>query len=345
MNGVELARTIKSDPRLQAPKLIMLSSLDRRDDAELIREAGVDAQLHKPVKQSVLCDCLSGVLTSGRESREVMAGLVMLDQKTPPAVATDVPKLRILVAEDNVVNQKVALHQLQKLGYLADVVDSGRAALDALEISQYDMIFMDCQMPELDGYEATRELRQWERSDRKTWIVAMTANSLEGDREKCLAAGMDDYVSKPVKTENLQAAIDRFLGLRAIQTDIRMDGKPQPIDPEAISSFRDLDDLTGDDLLGKLIDVFLDNSPKVLAEARAALAAHASPQLARAAHSLKGSCSNFGAKRLRAACERLEEFANRGVLEGAEELLKAVEQEYSSVRVALEHERPSSVPA
>jgi HPt (histidine-containing phosphotransfer) domain-containing protein len=149
-------------------------------------------------------------------------------------------------------------------------------------------------------------------------------------------------LSKPVKMDNFQAAIERFLGLRKIETEVRDEGKSAAIDLEAISSFRVLDDLTGDDLLVKLIDVFLDNSPKVLADARAALAAQASPQLARAAHTLKGSCSNFGAARLRAACERLEEYANRGILEGAEALLADVEIEYSYVRVALEHERPTT---
>jgi CheY-like chemotaxis protein/HPt (histidine-containing phosphotransfer) domain-containing protein len=345
MSGIDLARAIKSDPRLQSPKLVMLSPLDRRDDTELLREAGVDAHLHKPVKQAALWECLTSALSDGRESREVMAGLVVLEKPRRTPTTPLAPKLRILIAEDNVVNQKVALHQLQKLGYMADVVENGRAALDALESSHYDLVFMDCQMPELDGYAATRQLRSWERAERKTWIVAMTANSLEGDREKCLAAGMDDYMSKPVKMETLQAAIDRYLGLRAIQTEVRDQGGAAAIDLNAIASFRDLDNLTGDDLLVKLIDVFLDNTPKVLAEARAAFVANASPQLARAAHTLKGSCSNFGAERMRLACQALEEFANRGVLEGAEELLIAVEKEYSYVRVALEHERPNCVAA
>ncbi len=343
-SGFDLARMVKSDPRFQAPKLVMLTSLDRRDDSEQLRESGVDAHLHKPVKQTALRECLISVLVGGRGSRDVMAGLVVLD-KQPAASAPSGADLRILIAEDNVVNQKVALHQLQKLGYLAQVVDDGRAALGALESSPFDLVFMDCQMPELDGYAATRELRLREQGGRKTWVVAMTANSLEGDREKCLAAGMDDYVSKPVKTDTLQAAINRFLGLREIQTEARDHGTAAAIDLNAISSFRDLDELTGDDLLVKLIDVFLGNSPKVIAEARAALASHATPQLARAAHSLKGSCSNFGAERLRLACERLEAFANRGVLEGAEELLAIVEKEFSYVRVALEHERPSSIAA
>jgi CheY-like chemotaxis protein/HPt (histidine-containing phosphotransfer) domain-containing protein len=254
-------------------------------------------------------------------------------------------KLRILIAEDNIVNQKVALHQLQKLGYLADVVENGRRALDLLEASQYDLVFMDCQMPELDGYAATRKLRSWEHGRRKTWVVAMTANSLEGDREKCLAAGMDDYVSKPVKTEDLQAAIQRFIGLREIQTGANGKGKSGPIDIDTIAGFRELAGDSKSDLLVQLIDVFLENTPKVLSEARAALGANASPQLARAAHSLKGSCSNFGAERMRAACQRLEEFANRGVLEGAGELLDAVESEFSYVRVALERERPTCAAA
>jgi PAS domain S-box-containing protein len=345
MSGFDLARAIKSDPRLQAPKLIMLTTLDRRDDTELLREAGVDAHLYKPLKQAALRDCLSGVLTGGRGSRGVKAGLAVLEKPRPAAPAANAPKLRILIAEDNVVNQKVALHQLQKLGFLADVVEHGRAALDALEMSHYDLVFMDCQMPELDGYAATRELRTWERAERRTWVVAMTANSLEGDREKCLAAGMDDYVSKPVKIEDLHAAIERFLGMREIQTGVRDEGRPAAIDLQAIASFRDLDGLTGDDLLGKLIDVFIDNTPKVFNEARRALSAHASPQLARAAHTLKGSCSNFGAERMRAACQRLEDHANRGALEGAEELLAVVEKEFSYVRVALEHERPATAPA
>ena len=344
-SGFELARTIKSDPRLQAPKLIMLTSLDRRDDTELLREVGVDAHLHKPIKQLALWECLKSVLSAGRESREVKAGLVVLEKQPSAAPVANVAELRILIAEDNVVNQKVALHQLQKLGFLADVVDDGRAALDALEAAAYDLVFMDCQMPELDGYAATRELRRREQAERRIWIVAMTANSLEGDREKCLAAGMDDYVSKPVKTEDLQAAIQRFLGLRTIQTEAREQGKAAAIDLNAIESFRVLDDLTGDDLLVKLINLFLENSPKVLVQARTALAANSSPQLARAAHSLKGSCSNFGAERMRTACLRLEEFANRGVLEGAEELLAEVEREYSYVRVALEHECLASAAA
>jgi PAS domain S-box-containing protein len=345
MDGFELARAIKSDPRLQAPKLVMLTSLDRRDDTDLLREAGVDAHLTKPLKQSALCACLPGVLAPGRESRGVMAGLAMLRAEPPVMLAASSAQLRILIAEDNVVNQKVALHQLQKLGYLADVVEHGRAALEALERTHYDLVFMDCQMPELDGYAATRELRSWKRTEHQTWVVAMTANSLEGDREKCLAAGMDDYVSKPVKTDDLQAAIDRYLGIRVVEREVSEHTGPAPIDLQSIAGFRGMDGGDGEDLLVHLIDVFLANTPRVLAEARAAILAHASPQLARAAHTLRGSCSNFGAERMRLACKELEDFANGGVIEGAAELLGAVEREFNYVRMALERERPTFAAA
>jgi CheY-like chemotaxis protein len=248
--------------------------------------------------------------------------------------------LRILIVEDNIVNQNVALHQLQKLGYLADAAENGRVALEAMRRVSYDVVFMDCQMPELDGYETTRELRRIEGVTRHTWVVAMTAHSLEGDRAKCLAAGMDDYLSKPVKTEEVHAALCRFRGVREIEREVREEGGPPAIDTSLLVGFRELDGDGGDGILGKLIDLFIENSPQVIAEAHSALAQRASPQLARAAHTLKGSCANFGAERMREACWRLEQLAKQGTIEGAAELLADLEKEYSYVRLALERERP-----
>jgi CheY-like chemotaxis protein len=250
--------------------------------------------------------------------------------------------LRILIVEDNIVNQKVALHQLQKLGCLADSADNGRLALDAIQKAPYDLVFMDCQMPELDGYEATRELRRIEGSERHTWVVAMTAHSLEGDREKCLAAGMDDYVSKPVKPDDLAGALRRFHEQwEARNTEAGMhESGSGAIDRSLLDGFRDLDQEGEESILGRLIDLFLENTPSVLKEAHAALDSHSSPLLARAAHTLKGSCSNFGADRMRDACLELELEANKGELGRAAELLGRVEREFSYVRFALERERP-----
>jgi PAS domain S-box-containing protein len=340
MDGLELARAIKKDPRFSSTRLVMLTSVDRQEDPEALRECGVDAYLTKPVKQSQLFDCLSMVMSADVETREIKSGLVALNPRASAEAPVAVTKLRILIAEDNPVNQKVALYQLQKLGYLSDVVGNGREALEAMAKADYDIIFMDCQMPELDGYEATRDLRVIEGDSRHTWVVAMTANSLEGDREKCLNAGMDDYVSKPVKPETLQAAIHRFTGLRTIEQESRDAGAPVMIDPNVIASFREMDVEGEESLLGKLIDVFIENTPRLLEEARAALAKQMSPNLERAAHTLKGSCSNFGAERMRLVCERLETVAHNGALEEAAELIEQVEKEFEYVRLALEHEKP-----
>ncbi len=339
MDGLLLARTIKSDPKLAGIHLVMLTSLDRMDAPEATREAGISAYLTKPTKQSPLYNTLATVLASDVQPRAIMSGLMALRVPTEEA---EIPAhaLRILIAEDNVVNQKVALHQLQKLGYVANAVDNGREALDALGRQPYDLVFMDCQMPELDGYAAVKEIRRREGAERNTWVVAMTANSLEGDREKCLAAGMDDYVSKPVKLETLEAALDRYYDIKDVERSMRDTGGTPAVNLNLLSGFRDIGTSGGDSILSKLIDVFLNNSPKVLAEARAALEASTTPQLARAAHTLKGSCSNFGADRLRDACHDLEHAANNGSLDLAADLLKRVEKEFNFVRVALERERP-----
>jgi signal transduction histidine kinase/DNA-binding response OmpR family regulator/HPt (histidine-containing phosphotransfer) domain-containing protein len=340
MDGLELARAIKKDPRFASIRLVMLTSVDRQEDPEALRETGVDAYLTKPVKQAQLFDCLSLVMSTDVETREIKSGLVALVEQPAAVRVEPVANLRILIAEDNPVNQKVALFQLQKLGYAADVVENGRLALEALARTRYDLVFMDCQMPELDGYEATRDLRAIEGGERHTWIVAMTANSLEGDREKCLKAGMDDYVSKPVKPERLQDAIQRFSGFRVVdELNREVVGVTGVIDSNIIAGFREMEVDGEDSILSKLIDVFVDNSPRLIEDARKSLAIGMCPHLERAAHTLKGSCSNFGAERMRVSCERLEQAASRGRLENAPELIREIEGEFELVRLALEREK------
>jgi len=342
MDGLELARRLKKDPKLASTRLVMLTSVDRNDDSEIMRESGVDAHLSKPVKQLQLFDCLATVMSADVETAEIQSGLVALDAVPVASAPIQGLNLRILIAEDNPVNQRVALYQLQKLGFLAEVVENGRQVLEAMRKNPFDVIFMDCQMPELDGYAATREIRSIEDGKRHTWVVAMTANSLQGDREKCMAAGMDDYVSKPVKTEDLQAALGRFSGIRDIERETEESGSPGAVDMSAMAGLRELEGESGESILGKLIDVFLENTPKVLEQARGALARKSGPLLERSAHSLKGSCSNFGAERMRAACQTLETIARDGSLEKAADALVAIEQEFGYVRHALERERALS---
>ncbi len=341
MDGMALARAIKGDRRLMNTPLVMLTCRDRRDDPEAMREIGVDAYVNKPVRKAALYDCLRAVLTN-EDAGNYDSGLVALKKLAAPASPLAGRNLSILIAEDNPVNQKVALHQLKKIGCEAEAVDDGNAVLAAAGRKTFDVIFMDCQMPGLDGYEATAELRKIEGRKRHTWVIAMTANTLEGDREKCLTAGMDDYVSKPVKPDALLAALTRFL--RTTESAPRANSEPATsseapaIDPATIAGLRELDTDGDSAIFGKLIEAFLENSPKVLAEARTALDAGAARQLARAAHSLKGSCSNFGATQMRDACQRLDALASGGKLDGAAALLEEVEKKFAGVRDALERE-------
>jgi CheY-like chemotaxis protein len=211
MDGLMLAREIKGDPALAGTQLIILTSLGRRMTKRDLQAAGIAAYLVKPVKQSRLFDAI--VEAMGSESPRGIAA------RPPPAAPltpeSPLPKCRILLAEDNMVNQKVAQAQLRRLGLTADAVANGREVLHALDSVPYDLVLMDCQMPEMDGYEATREIRRREAATPgaqrpRLHIIAVTANAMEGDREKCLAAGMDDYISKPVRESDLRAALERW---------------------------------------------------------------------------------------------------------------------------------------
>jgi CheY-like chemotaxis protein len=208
MNGFELARRIKADPSIADVELVILTSFGERGDSTTAHEIGIAAYLTKPVRQGHLFNCLTKVVGARVEQNVISAPSQPVTKEAPAPVMSN---KRLLLAEDNIVNQKVALRQLQKLGYRADAVANGREAVEALRRIPYDLVLMDCQMPEMDGYEATATIRRREGTTKHTWIVAMTANALEGDRAKCIAAGMDDYVSKPVKVEDLSAVLTSLL--------------------------------------------------------------------------------------------------------------------------------------
>lgn len=210
MDGFKVGELIRLDPLLQGVRVILLTSVGQQHPASVLRSAGIVACLVKPVKQTDLYRALLRVLG---EPRAVTARPE--SRPAAPVPARPVSSLRILVAEDNVVNQKVTLHQLKRLGYKADSVANGHEVLAALNHGAYDVVLMDCHMPEMDGYEATRRLRAEGRPIR---IVAMTANAMQGDREKCLDVGMDDYVSKPVRLEDLEQALAKCACAAASQT-------------------------------------------------------------------------------------------------------------------------------
>jgi CheY-like chemotaxis protein len=212
MDGVAVARAIKADPRLRASRVVILTSLGYHPDERNLGEIGVSAYLTKPAKQSRLFDALVGTLAAP------VAPAPAGPAPRVPARAAARPNarigaLRVLVAEDNPINQKVALQQLVKLGVTADAVSDGEEVLAAIQQAPYDIILMDCQMPRLDGYEATRRIRQREAAEPlkpRHHVVAITAHALDGDKEACLAAGMDDYLSKPIRLDELAKALDRY---------------------------------------------------------------------------------------------------------------------------------------
>jgi PAS domain S-box-containing protein len=213
MDGFELAQVIKGDPSIAAVALVLLPSFGQRGDGEKARQAGVAAYLKKPVRQAQLYDCLTAVMAPPADRAVAGPSLVTEHSMRESGVHHLEPALssvRILIAEDGVVNQRVAIGQLRHLGYDARAVPNGRALLNVLEHDEVDIILMDCQMPEMDGFAATAEIRRREGTARHTTIIAMTANALDGDLERCVAAGMDDYLSKPVKEEALQLKLERW---------------------------------------------------------------------------------------------------------------------------------------
>ena len=217
MDGFELAQHIKRDPSIAATPLVLLTSYGERGGPAAARQAGITAYLAKPVRQAALFESLANAITAPRVINTAPRVIKVVEKREvettskPSHPKASTSNKLILIAEDNMVNQKVAVRQLLKLGYRADAVANGKEVLEAMARIAYDLVLMDCQMPEMDGYETTAEIRRLQTTARNTPVIAMTAHALEGDRAKCIAAGMDDYVSKPVKPDELQRVIERYL--------------------------------------------------------------------------------------------------------------------------------------
>jgi two-component system, sensor histidine kinase and response regulator len=211
MDGWALAREIKADPKIAGTRLILLTGFGQRISPEKLRSADITDCCFKPVRQSMLFDCLTNALFESSAAPQPAAG-------SSAAPRPQLQKVRVLIAEDNPINQKVALVQLEQLGYRAEAVPNGLAVLEALDRTPYDIILMDCQMPEMDGYETTRRIRTRGGNFRQPYIIAMTAHAMAGDSEKCLAAGMNDYLSKPVQLDVFAAALARGLSKKVETT-------------------------------------------------------------------------------------------------------------------------------
>lgn len=349
MDGLELGHAIRADPVLAATRLVLLTSVGVRGQAEKAKQAGIAAYLTKPVHRAQLYDCLSLIVdrpaTSATDPLEGGAASRPNDLLVTRHVLKEVAaaaRPRILVAEDNIVNQKVAVCQLEKLGYRADVVANGLEAVEAVSRIRYAVVLMDCQMPEMDGLEATAMIRKCEReqASRRLPIIAITANAMQGDREKCLDADMDDYLVKPVKQGDLGATIARWIPGQSTpdeQKEPVSSEKREPVhdcvDSAVLADLRQLDISCG--LLSTLITHFLEDVPNRLATLQDALQQGDAEALARVAHELNGASGNLGVRRMRQLCVELQALGKAKDLTKAGALLAQLVSEFELVRQRL----------
>ncbi len=327
MDGLTLAEEIRRELRSHELPLILLTALGHQEPDERFREFA--AFLTKPIKPSQLYNTLIEAFTGEPGKR--------LELRHEQPEASDFDKdmgkrlpLRILLTEDNSINQQLALLTLERLGYRADVAGNGFEALDALRVHPYDVILMDVQMPEMDGTEATQRIRQEFSAEIQPRIIAMTANAMQGDREQCLAAGMDDYISKPFEVQELVEALSKCQSPVATV-----------LDPAAMKRLEATLGRRTATMLPVLIDSFFKNAVKLQEDAQQAFEQNQTEDLRRAAHTLKSNAQNFGATALAELCQDLENCAKGGKLEGAEELLTHIGTEYEKARSALEDIRKS----
>jgi CheY-like chemotaxis protein/HPt (histidine-containing phosphotransfer) domain-containing protein len=371
MNGLELARAIKADTLIRNVHIVMLTSVGLYLDRQETNDADIDACLNRPVRQSRLYECIVSVLNP---SRSASANISFECQK--PEEIHDHYDCHVLLAEDNPVNQIVGQTMLESIGCSVELVSNGLEAVEALSKNSYDLVFMDCQMPEMDGYRAARFIREREDAQRSedngklshVPIIALTAHALQGDREKCLSAGMDDYIPKPFGKDQLRAVLQKWLdGKKNYKKKVMVsssDGEGMPcaplqantqslpdstsaseqspsqsvIDQNVLDNIRALQEEGKEDLLNKIITIFLNDSPERLKELRKAVNTGDAPSINRIAHTIKSSCANLGAMKISSLFKAMEALGRKNSIEQAPELLSQIEIEFKAVEAALRAE-------
>jgi signal transduction histidine kinase/DNA-binding response OmpR family regulator/HPt (histidine-containing phosphotransfer) domain-containing protein len=345
VSGLLLAASIKSEAATRATRLILLSPEKLAADPVQRREAGVAYQLIKPARAADLFACLA------TRPRGQVAPAPRFVPPNPLHSESGRPRARrVLLAEDNPVNVEVARAMLESLELRVDCARNGEEALHAVRDGHYDCVLMDCQMPVMDGFAATAAIRRDEREagrGRELPIIAITANALQGDREACLAAGMDDYLSKPFSQQDLAAVIGRWMALPLAATVHHDDEPPRlpresveviqrdVINRSALEKIRMLSRERGDALVQKVINAYVDDTPQQLSTLRRAIDGMDTGDVRRIAHTLKSASANVGAEALAALCKEMEHLGRADTTEGADSLLTNMEREFAAVRDSL----------
>jgi two-component system sensor histidine kinase/response regulator len=333
MNGLELGQRIKADPVLTSIPLVMLTSTLFKGEAAEAKNTGFAAYLIKPIRKFDLYHCLLSALVSD-------SSLPATEKADAPCTAATSLAACILLAEDNPVNQEVAMAMLQGFGCSVDIAHNGREALQAVELKLYDLVLMDCMMPEMDGYAATAEIRRRQSAGQLPHfpIIALTANAIEGDREKCLIAGMDDYLAKPFRADSLRRLIKSWVKAAATMT---ADAEEPPITAKsvindaALEAIRTLDPKGGNELLQRIITLYLSNARTLLQSLEQAWATGELDAIRSASHTLKSSSNQVGAIGLAEQCREVENEARNHRYDVSGQALALIKQEFTNTHAAL----------
>ncbi len=345
-DGFKFAEEIRQQPWGRELPLVLLTAFRVRSDDPRPAALGISVMVHKPIRPAQLLDALC----------RAMSVQLQREKRPPTAPGLDSSfarrlPLRLLLADDNPINQKVGLSVLNKLGYRADVANNGNEVITALQQKPYDVLFLDVQMPEMDGLECARQICQRWTRDRRPVIIAMTGNALMGDRERCLTAGMDDYISKPVRIAELQAALERWGPTKSHKTDtafLRRQLEPAEddlLDEGILAELRDMPPADGGSILRELIDLFLDSAPGHITQIGESLADAA--KLSFHAHALKSMSLNLGCKRVIELAQRLEDMGRAGQVNESPKLVHELAEVFHRTkdRLVAVRDAESSNPA
>lgn len=339
MDGEMLARAIKADPFLSDTVLVMLTSVANRGEAKRMADAGFAVYLVKPVRQSQLMDALATAWARKiqAEPLESPAGERRIRARRPDSQSSShyLASARVLLAEDVQVNQRVAIAMLERLGCEVHLAVNGREVVRMIQEAQYDLVFMDCQMPELDGYSATAQIRANENGGRRTPIIAMTAHAMEGDRERCLQSGMDDYMTKPLRIRDLKRVLKIWVKTKAdgaAADKLASDTDYEAGGPQLLARLREIAGEEDESFISELVSIFVEQTGSIIRGLYTAVAGGDVCELKNLAHKLKGIGRNFDAGNIAIICEELEKFSEVGSKDDTTRLIWLLEDEFETVK-------------